>query len=285
MLLFMTANHYENFPVASWLMPSHLRPAIRAIYAFARTADDFADEGVRPDEERLTLLGTFKSDLDCISAGATPQHPTLQKLAEVIQQFDLPLQPFYDLLEAFAQDIRVKSYESEAAVLDYCRRSANPVGRILLSLWKKDQYQDWLEASDAICTALQLINFLQDIAIDAEKNRIYIPQEILRAYQVSPTEILAMRLNTHPAPSQALRDLILAECAKCRTRMLSGAHLPALLGGRIRWELSLVIAGGLRICEKIEAVGGDIVFQRPQLKRLDYFCLAWREWVVGFKLP
>jgi len=285
MLHFMTVNHYENFPVASFLMPAHLRPAIRAIYAFARSADDFADEGERSNEERLSLLLAYVSDLDRIAAGKTPLDPILQKLATVIQSYELKLQPFYDLLDAFQQDIQVQSYATEEAVLDYCRRSADPVGRILLRLWKKDQTEPILKASDAICTALQQINFLQDVAVDAQKGRTYLSDEAMHRHHVERSEILGLRLNAAPPPSPALRVLILAECAQCRSRMLSGAHLPAQLGGRMGWELSLVIAGGLRILDKIEAARGDIVFQRPKLFGLDWPRLAWQAWVVGFKYP
>jgi len=282
MLLFMPVDHYENFPVASWLMPSHLRPAIRAIYAFARSADDFADEGDRSDSERLALLKHYQDGLDLIDQGLTPEDPILSRLAEVIRHFSLTTQPFRDLLDAFMQDIQVKSYENEALLLDYCRRSANPVGRILLSLWKRDSDKDLLAASDAICTALQQINFLQDIAIDAEKNRCYLPLNVLRSGQVSITEIVQLRIGSEPAPSPALRAVILSECAQYRQRMLSGAHLPKRLGGRIGSELSLVVAGGLRILDKIEACHGDIVFHRPQISSLDYLPIVWRAWVVGF---
>ncbi len=285
MLHFMTVNHYENFPVASFLMPAHLRPAIRAIYAFARSADDFADEGEHSNSERLSLLRAYVLDLDRIAAGITPLDPILQKLAAVIDSYELCLQPFYDLLDAFQQDIQVQSYATEEAVLDYCRRSANPVGRILLRLWKKDQSEALLLASDAICTALQQINFLQDVTIDAAKGRTYLSDEAMLHHHVERSEILALRLNTAPAPSPALRALILAECANCRRRMLSGAPLPSQLGGRIGGELSLVIAGGLCILDKIEAAGGDIVFQRPKLSGMDWPRLAWQAWVVGFKYP
>jgi len=281
----MAVNHDENFPVASWLMPPHLRPAIRAIYAFARTADDFADEGARSNEERLALLGAYESDLDRIEKGLPPIDPFLQKLAEVILSHQLKLQPFRDLLDAFKQDIQVKSYDSEADILDYCRRSANPVGRIMLRLWQQDHSPTLIEASDAICTALQKINFLQDVAIDAEKGRTYLTNESMQMHHIQRSEILALRLHTPPSPSPALRNLILAECARCRTLILSGAHLPQHLGGRIGWELQLVIAGGLRILGKIEAVQGDIVLHRPKLSGADWFRLAWRAWVVGFKDP
>ena len=281
----MSVNHYENFPVASWLMPANLRPAIRAIYAFARTADDFADEGDHSDAERHALLEAYQQDLDRIAAGLIPLHPVLQKLAKVIHSHELQIQPFSDLLSAFQQDIQIKSYETEEAVRDYCRRSANPVGRILLRLWKKDQSAALIRASDAICTALQQINFLQDIAIDAEKGRTYLSNQTMQDFQVQRTDLLGLRLNTAPAPSRAVRSLILAECIQCRSLMMSGAHLPSQLRGRIAWELSLVVAGGLRILDKIEAADGDIVFQRPTLSRFDYFRLVWRAWVVGFKYP
>jgi len=277
----MAVDHYENFPVASWLMPSRLRPAVRAIYAFARSADDFADAGELPASERLCRLDAYRFGLQAIAAGASPCDPVLARLAPVIADHALPLQYFHDLLDAFRQDVVIDRYASEAEVLAYCRRSANPVGRLMLALWKRHD-PGLLEASDVICTALQQINFLQDVAVDAAIPRLYLPCDRLAAHGIAPAEVLALRLGSGPAPSPALRGLILEECAQVRARMLAGAGLPAALGGRIGLELGLVVAGGLRILERIEASGADIVHARPQLGAADWPRLAWRAWVRGF---
>ena len=258
-------------------MPAAMRPAVRAVYAFARSADDFADNGTLPAEERLALLQAYVDDLDRIAAGHDCALPVLRTLAAVISEHALPLQPFRDLLSAFQQDVVVHSYASRAAVLDYCRRSADPVGRIMLALWRR-QEPELQVASDAICTALQLINFLQDIAIDSRIPRIYIADEVLQQFDLSHADLLQRPL----ACQTPLRALVLSECAWTRRHMLRGASLPAALGGRIGLELALVVAGGLRILDKIEAVEGDVWQRRPRLAGLDWPRLAWRAWIRGF---
>jgi squalene synthase HpnC len=277
----MAVDHYENFPVASWLMPARLRPAVRAVYAFARSADDFADAGDWPAERRLASLAAYQAELDAIAAGRSPSTPILHRLADVIRTHDLPLQPFRDLLDAFRQDVEVSSYADHAAVLDYCRRSANPVGRIMLGLWDCGT-PELLRASDAICTALQLVNFLQDVAVDAAIPRVYLPRALLADYGLTLADVQILRVaGPHPLPP-ALGALVLAECKRVRALMLSGADLPRALGGRIGLELGLVVAGGLRVLERIEAVSGDVVHRRPELGRADWPRMAWRAWVSGF---
>jgi squalene synthase HpnC len=278
----MAVDHYENFPVASWLMPAGLRPAVRAIYAFARSADDFADAGGLPPEQRLALLENYRSGLDTIAVGGTPADPVLARLAAVIQEHRLALQPFRDLLDAFCQDVVIDRYADRAAVLDYCTRSANPVGRIMLALWQRDE-PALVTASDAICTALQLTNFLQDIAVDAAIPRLYLPLDQLAQSGIAPGEVLALRVGRDRAPPSApLRALILDECRSTRALMLSGAGLPRRLGGRIGLELGLVVAGGLHILDRIEAAQGDIVRARPVLQGLAPVKMVWRAWVRGF---
>ena len=276
----MGIDHYENFPVASVLMPAHLRPAVRAIYACARTADDFADEGDWPAHVRLARLAAYADDLQRIAAGQVPSAPVLQQLAAVVAAHHLPLQPFHDLLDAFRQDVTVKRHASTSAVLAYCRRSANPVGRIMLALWQRDTPQA-LVWSDAICTALQLINFLQDIAVDAAMDRVYLPLDRLAAHGVSVADMLALRPGQAAPASAALRRLVLEECAATRQLMLQGRALPGLLGGRIGLELRLVMAGGLRILDRIEAQQGDVVQQRPVLRGTDWLHVLWTGWVRG----
>jgi len=277
----MAVDHYENFPVASWLMPAALRPAVQAVYAFARSADDFADAGTATPGERLTRLAAYEQGLVAIAAGHPPLDPVLARLAGVVATRQLPLGPFHDLLSAFRQDVLVTRYPDRAAVLDYCRRSANPVGRIMLALWRQEA-PDLLAASDAICTALQLVNFLQDVAVDAAIPRLYLPLDALARCGVAPEQVLALRPGRRTAMPSALRQLILEECAWTRQLMLSGAWLPGHLGGRIGLELGLVVAGGLRILERIEAVDGDVAARRPALRLGDWPRLAWRAWVAGF---
>ncbi len=280
----MAVDHYENFPVASILMPAALRPAVRAIYAFARSADDLADEGDALPEARLAALRAYEADLDRIDAGEAPVHPILQALQPTVHQHGLSTRPFRDLLSAFQQDVTVHTYADPAAVADYCQRSANPVGHLMLALWQQDnpQYRRW---SDAICTALQRINFLQDVAVDAIKPRIYLAQSQLQAYGLSSAQVLALRPGQAAAPPPALCALICAECADARRQMLQGAPLARALPGRIGLELRLVVAGGLRILDRIEAVGGDVVRHRPQLGAADWLHVLWTGWVRGFPPP
>ncbi|MDE2585656.1 MAG: squalene synthase HpnC, partial [Betaproteobacteria bacterium] len=179
----MPVDHYENFPVASLLLPAHLRRPVEVIYWFARSADDIADEGDASPAERLAALAAYNAELDRIDAGTTPETPLFQALAPIMAVHRLPIELFRDLLSAFAQDVTVKRYADYASLLDYCRRSADPVGRLLLHLFEVAT-PDNLRRSDAICTALQLINFWQDIAVDWQKGRVYLPQEDLVRFGV-----------------------------------------------------------------------------------------------------
>jgi squalene synthase HpnC len=183
----MGVGHYENFPVASWLMPARLRPAVRAIYRFARTADDIADEGDAPAAERLAMLADLERALTAIADGDDGGWPDL---SAAVRAHRLPIGPLRDLLSAFAQDVTVKRYADYDALLEYCRRSANPIGRLLLALYGIGSPAA-LEGSDRICTGLQLANFWQDVAIDWTKGRVYIPQSELREFGVAEAVIAA----------------------------------------------------------------------------------------------
>ena len=174
----MPVEHYENFPVASFLLSAKLRRPVEAIYRFARGADDIADEGTASNEERLQGLARYDAELDRIERGQHPDSPEFGELAAIITEWRLPLQLFRDLLDAFAQDVVQKRYADYTGLLDYCRRSANPVGRLLLHLFDRAS-DDNLRRSDCICSALQLINFWQDIAVDWTKDRVYLPLEDL----------------------------------------------------------------------------------------------------------
>lgn len=265
----MPVDHYENFPVASLLVPARLRLAVEAIYAFARSADDIADEGSATPEERLTGLDAYRSELARIGNGERPATVLFEKLAKKISEYRLPLQPFHDLLSAFAQDVVTKRYKSFEDLLDYCRRSANPVGRLMLHLYKVTDAQSFSQ-SDAICSALQLINFWQDVAIDWQKQRIYIPQEDLARFGLNEADIANGNAN------DCWRGLMQFEIDRARAMMLEGAPLALRLPGRIGWELRLVVQGGLRILERMEAVNGDVFRHRPKLGKADWICMAWR---------
>lgn len=265
----MPVDHYENFPVASLLMPAHLRPAVEAIYTFARSADDVADEGMARPEERLAALAAYQAELDRIELGRSPSSVLFQNLAAAINGYSLPLQPFRDLLSAFQQDVVTTRYESYLDLLDYCRRSANPVGHLMLHLYGVTNPQAYKEA-DAICSSLQLINFWQDVAIDWQKQRIYLPWEDMERFGVSEAHI------SSEAVDDAWRQLMRFEIDRARTMMLSGAPLALRLPGRIGWELRLVVQGGLHILERIETVDYDVFHHRPKLRSIDWLCIAWR---------
>jgi squalene synthase HpnC len=265
--------HYENFPVASWLCPARIRGAIAAIYAFARSADDVADEGLISTEQRLLLLAEHRDCLRATFAGMPPNTSFWPALHAEVQRHDLPLHPFVDLLSAFEQDVTTVRYRDLDHLLDYCRRSANPIGRLLLHLYRIDDERS-KQQSDAVCSALQLINFWQDVAIDREKNppqgRIYLPLDSLARYSIGEMQVLRGRLDDN------FRALIAYECHRARELMLRGAPLVHTVPGRMGWELRLVVQGGLRILEKIEAANFDVFDHRPQLKGWDWWVMAWR---------
>ena len=269
-------DHYENFPVASWLCPPRLRPPIAAIYWFARTADDIADEGDAPAQQRLDDLAAYRADLAAVAAGRShsgrwPQ--VFDALARQMRAFALPEPLLADLLDAFMQDV-VKTrdgagYETRDELLDYCRRSANPIGRLLLHLYGICDARSLAE-SDAICSALQLINFWQDPTRDLPRGRYYFPAEDLRAQGMDPHAPQAWA--AHPNATK----LIAASAVWARSLMVFGSQLPLRVPGRAGWELRLVVQGGLRILDKIEALGFDTFHARPRLTAGDAPLLLWR---------
>lgn len=265
----MAVDHYENFPVASVLLPARLRPAVAAIYAFARSADDIADEGQAQPAERLAALQAYEAQLDLIAAGHVPATPMFQRLQQTLRDHALPLQPLRDLLSAFRQDVVTTRYAHYADLLDYCARSANPVGTLMLHLYGAASEQN-LRDSDAICSALQLINFWQDVAIDWQKERIYLPLEDLHQFDVGPDDIAQACSDTR------WQRLMQFQVERARALMSSGAPLARRLPGRIGWELRLVVQGGLRILERIEQVQGDVFRHRPKLGQWDWLVIAWR---------
>ena len=265
----MPVDHYENFPVASVLLPKRLVPAVEAIYAFARSADDIADEGDALPAQRLAELAKYEDALASIGRGEPQANPMFDRLARIVTQYKLPLTPFYDLLSAFKQDVGTSTYASFDLLLDYCSRSANPVGLLMLSLYGAADARN-IEDSNAICSSLQLINFLQDVAIDRKKQRIYMPLDDLARFGVTAAQLDAA------SADDAFRSLMKFEVNRARAMMLSGAPLARRLPGRIGWELRLVVQGGLRILERIEGADYDVFRRRPQLKMADWAAIVWR---------
>ena len=269
--------HYENFPVASWLCPKELRAPISAIYHFARTADDIADEGNATANERLQQLHAYRQDLIAASATNTPKSALWPQvfvpLHHAIATHQLPVQLLHDLLDAFVQDTEKTrdqtGYATEAELWDYCRRSANPVGRLLLHLYGVTS-PEALAESDAICTALQLINFWQDLSVDIPRGRYYLTEEMRSRFNVSQHDVLA-RKQTHDAT-----NLIAACAASAGARMLKGSKLVRRIPGRAGWELRLVVQGGLRILDKIAALNYATLQTRPTLKWWDFPVMVWR---------
>jgi phytoene synthase len=260
----VAVGHYENFPVASLLLPAPLRQPVEAIYRFARSADDLADEGSETADVRLARLSAFRAELARIQNGQPAREPLFQELEKTIKDHALPVAPFRDLLDAFSQDVTKKRYADFAELLDYCRRSANPVGRLLLHLFKRTTDPD-LQRSDAICTALQLINFWQDADVDYSRDkRIYLPQDEMARYGVTERHL------RDKACDESWRALMKFQAARARSLMMSGAPLARSLPGRIGLEIRATVQGGLRILDKIEAAGYDVFRRRPALSALDW---------------
>jgi squalene synthase HpnC len=259
----MGVGHYENFPVASLLLPRHLRAPVRAIYRFARTADDIADEGDASAATRLQQLADLAGQLDAIERGTQNDWPDL---AEAIARHRLPVELLRDLLSAFRQDCTVHRYADYAELLDYCRRSANPVGRLMLALFRRDEIA-LVACSDAICTGLQLVNFWQDIALDWTKGRVYLPQSEMQRFGIAEEAIAQGRADGRWS------ELVRAQTARASALLRDGLPLAAALGGRIGIELRLVVEGGLAIAERIDAADGDVFRHRPTLRTRDWLRL------------
>lgn len=279
----MSVDHYENFPVASWLLPKHLRQPITHIYWFSRSADDIADEGDHSDSWRLQQLAAYREALSQIEQGSLhlpptdPRYKIFTPLATVIEQYQLPVYLFADLLTAFEQDITVKRYQSYEQIHQYCRHSADPVGRILLHLYQELR-PDSLRMSDAICTGLQLTNFWQDVAIDWEKDRVYLPLDALNAHQLDESYI-QRRCQQQPTTSQQdlqWQQLMQEQVRYARSLLEQGKPLVQRLPGRIGLELKMIILGGLRILERLDQVQYDVFTARPKLGKADWLRLGGR---------
>ena len=268
----LAQSHYENFPVASRLLPARMRPHIAAVYAFARLADDMADEGHRPAADRLADLEAWDARLSSIAAGAAPSAgphaEVFVALRATIDACRLPPSLLHDLISAFRQDVTVTRYATWDDLLDYCRRSANPVGRLVLRVAGYDR-ADLDTASDAVCTALQLTNFWQDLEIDWKKGRIYLPAATREDARAREEDLAARRMTAEWR--RALGEAV------ARTRRLFRAGVPVADGvrGRLRWELRATWLGGTRILDKLEAADYDVFTRRPALTRADVPPILW----------
>jgi phytoene synthase len=265
----MSVGHYENFPVASLLLPKALRNPVEIIYRFARSADDFADEGSDPDDVRLARLQAYRRELQRIGNAEAPESPLFRDIARIVREHALPIGLFDDLLSAFSQDVTRKRYANFTDLADYCRRSANPVGRLLLHLFKRTSETD-LAGSDAVCTALQLINFWQDVDLDFAKGRVYLPLDEMAHHGVSERHIAEQRCDA------AWRSLMQFQTTRAREMILRGQPLARSLPGRIGLEIRATIQGGLRILEKIERANYDVFRRRPVLRAFDWPVLLAR---------
>ena len=263
----LTQSHYENFPVASVVLPKYLREPISLIYTFARQADDFADEGSQKPSWRLAKLHGFKLELDQIKANVATKSPFFTELSKVIHKYNLPIEPFYDLLSAFSQDVTKERYANFNETLDYCRRSANPIGALLLHLFEKATPEN-LAYSDKICTALQLINFYQDVAIDFEnefhKSRIYLCQDEMKRFSVTEAQIASQHTNRH------WEEFMLFNIERAEKMLHEGKPLEHVLPGRIGFEMRMIIGGGERVLYKLKNVRGDVFKHRPTLQTWDW---------------
>ena len=272
----MSVGHYENFPVASIFLPRALRRAVVNIYRFARSADDLADEGRATPDERIAALEAYRAALHALGAQqrlAAPQSSGLARifdpLALTIKRHQLPLTPFLNLISAFEQDVRIHRYPDYRSLEDYCSRSANPVGRLMLHLFGVGE-PDAITQSDAICTALQLINILQDVGSDVRRGRIYLPQAELAAFGV--TEDMIVRGEA----GSAWRGLMAFQINRCRTLLDAGAPLGRRLLGRSGLELRLIIEAARAVLGRIEAVGCDVFGERLVLRTRDWPGILWR---------
>lgn len=266
-------DHTENFPVASWLVPAALRPAIVAIYHFARHADDLADEGEADAAERDRSLLALDEALSTAARGRASQVPVVDALMGPVARHGLDWRHFHDLIDAFRQDLHVRRYDSEAMLLDYCRRSANPVGRLVLQVFGADTADNRAD-SDAICSALQRINFLQDIGIDADKDRVYLPADTLAAAGIDAGTVLREACAGRLGP--ACRAAVRQQWLSTRRQLLGGAGLVGRVPWRLGAELRFVISGGHRILDRIAAADYDSVAHRPRLGWRDVPALLHR---------
>ena len=254
--------HYENFTVASWLMPREMRPHMYAIYAYARMADDFADE-----HHDLAMLDDWERELNSAYSG-TPRHPVFIALADTVRRFEIPREPFQDLLTAFRSDVDFKGFETLDDLLGYSRYSANPVGRLVLFLFGyRDAERQHL--SDLVCSGLQLANFWQDVAVDHGKDRIYLPRRDLERFGVTANDLAA-----HTS-SHEFRALMRHEVEVARAMLAEGGELHRRVDKRLSRDILMFAGGGMAILRAIERIDYDLFRSRPELTKIDYLKLGW----------
>ncbi len=266
----ITAHHYENFPVASWLLPARLRPHVAAIYAFARAADDFADEA-RYRGRSLDLLDRWRKSL---WSGA--EHPIFIALSQTVREFDLPVQLLDDLLTAFTLDVTKRRYNDWGDLLMYCRHSANPVGRLVLALFGiRDAELE--RQSDCICTGLQLANHWQDLRIDWARDMLYIPQTLMREFKVTEEDLKNLAVHASPVEARQRFRALMAELVSRARRLFDGGEpLTRRLNGGLRLEIKLTVLGGRAILNRIEKSDYDVFRHRPTISTLDKIGLLTR---------
>jgi squalene synthase HpnC len=258
----LARSHYENFTIASWFMPSAMRRHVHAIYAYARIADDFADE-----ERSLSRLDQWQRELELAYAGA-PRHPVMVALADTARLYNIPQEPFLDLLKAFRSDVQFQGFETAADLLDYARYSANPIGRLVLYLFGYHDVERQ-RLSDLICSGLQLANFWQDVAIDLAKGRIYLPRRDMANYGVTAEALSEGKV------TDGFIGLMRHEILRAREMLLAGSALSTVVGHGLRRDILMFAGGGLAILRAIEHAGYDVFRTRPKLTRLDYVKLGW----------
>jgi len=264
----LTRSHYENFPVGSVLIPKHLRPHVHAIYAFARTADDFADEPGLTTQERLSQLQCWEENL--LTCQQNPKGPIFTALSHTLTTQEIPIQLCQDLLTAFRMDVNHNRHSSLEELHHYCKYSANPVGRLILHLfgyrtkWAADH-------ADAICSALQLANFWQDVGVDYSRDRIYLPTEEMSKFGVTETDLMHKRL------SPQFRDLLRYLIQHTEDLFHQGFPLLTHVTGRLRYELRITWLGGMSILKKITQNDHDVFQKRPTVNKSDiprFMCQA-----------
>lgn len=264
----ITKQHYENFPVASFILPTKIRTAVAVVYVFARRADDLADEGNATNDERINALIKMEEQLQETINGNQPDDFLYLALADVIKRFNIPTKLFFDLTSAFKQDVEKKRYQDFGQLMDYCRRSANPVGRLMLHLFEQADEKN-LALSDGICSALQLINFYQDLSQDYhEMQRIYIPTDDMQKYGITEDYFATAKNDNH------MHRLMQYEYERAEKLLRAGGWLGKRLHGRAGFEIRLIIAAGTRVLNKLKQQ--DNVFSRPRLKINDYIWIIWK---------
>jgi len=256
----LATNHYENFHVVSFLLPKRLHQDFYNVYAYCRWADDLADE-LGDTAESLRLLNWWRGELDAMYQGHAT-HPVFAALGSTVTQYRIPRQPFSDLLDAFVQDQTVTRYRNWEEVFAYCRNSANPVGRLILYL---GGYSDVARQrlSDATCTALQLANFWQDVTVDLLKDRVYIPLDVMERYGYTLEDLFARRFT--PAFANVMREVV----DRARELFLEGLPLSGMVDRRLAIDLDLFSRGGMRVLEKIEQQGYDVLAARPAISKVE----------------